>query len=269
VGVKRSLVSGVIDGKPVPREGMEYRIVYIGVRNSVWWDSLRGEYMVVQNSVTKMIMRLGIQLQRAEHGAVDGGATRTTEAVHFRDLAGDRTVQYAYICRQSMCDREVLVALGDGWWTLGPRRRVVLCHGAWVDTDPPDRDFSLMAREMHKVQQTGGHWDERRMLNVRRKMGGRRMIAVGVCARLIGDELRGGQTGDHRPGERHSGEMIRYRPRSHSELGDEEKGTQRTPRDRRWRRRGSGGSDRSDAAEADRGHTANLPPRVGGIPPRK
>lgn len=270
--VKRKITG--VPGSVPPKSGMEYRCVYVGVRLTVWWDTMRAQHFVVGNAYSKLLLRLGVQEQRAQVAAASGQRSSVSAACHRNDLAGELTTKYMYEVRQAFADHEVAQSCGGGYYILGPRRRVRVCHGAWnCEADPPDRDFNLLTRELHKCKPVGGHWDERRLLKVRHSMTGRRVIVLGVRARLTSVERRAIGCGhDVRPGEVHSGKMIRHEPGASSESGGEPKGAAESPHSSRRRRRRrqvgpSDGTNQSRSTADGRGRPRSLPPRVGNVPP--
>lgn len=279
MAVKKRIVRA-IGAAPIPEAGVEYRLVYIGIRNSVWWDSVRRSFMVVGNSVTKLMMRLGVQEQRARRYEELNEGTLTTAAVHRNELAGERTVKYAYVVRQEMCDQDAVVSHGGGFFSLGSCRRVVMCHRAWCDHGVPDADFEWMARELRKVKGEWGHWDDRRMLKVRQRMMGRRVIALACGSQLTrGERRRMREGGDFHPGSGRRGEFER-----HDDVADRRREIEAGPGDGDGERDrvGGGGSDRGKvrsvvrrrprwSGSGERGgrdRPPGLPPRAGSVPPR-
>lgn len=163
------------------RRELEYRVVYIGIRNSVVWDSERRHVFIVTNSAVKLLMRLAV-----------GGTTvgdDVSEYVHWTELAGGNTVKYMYELRQQLGDRGVSESNGEGWWRLGPGRGVRVCSHAWNELGPPDADFSKLVGRLDHCQDVDGHWDDRRMMEVRFRMRGRAVVSLGCGGQFTRAEM--------------------------------------------------------------------------------
>lgn len=173
MGVKKKVGGGGRD--------LQYRVVYLGIRNAVLWDSERKHCFVVTIWAARLLMRLAV-----------GGTTvgeDVSEYVHWTELAGGNTCKYMYELRLQLGDRGVTDSNGQGWWRLGPGRGVRVCSHAWNEAGPPDAVLSKLVNGLDHCQDVEGRWDDRRMMEFRFRMKGRSVIALGCGAQFTTLEL--------------------------------------------------------------------------------